>query len=135
MIDGIIHILSIVIIIVLIGDGFLQRKKKRKALEMYVDAAIDLETLKLEYEKIFRELGDQKLEKNDGFVKFISDSREWAFKYIEEVQQALDNFDKEVSPILEYYTTYGTSVDGLHIEITDQISKAYAELKKVLPSK
>jgi hypothetical protein len=29
------------------------------------------------------------IEQTDGFVKFISDSREWAFDYIESVQQSI----------------------------------------------
>ena len=133
MLDGLLHIVSIVAVIVLIGDGFLQRKKRRKALELYVDTAINLETVKMEYEKIFAELSNQKIEKNDGFVKFISDSRDWAFQYIEDVQKALEDFDKKISPTLEYYSTYGTSIDGLHIDLTKQISEAYDDLKKVLP--
>jgi hypothetical protein len=30
-----------------------------------------------------------KLEQTEGFVKFISESRDWAFKYIEDVQEAI----------------------------------------------
>ncbi len=29
------------------------------------------------------------IEQTDGFVKFISESRDWAFKYIEDVQEAI----------------------------------------------
>ena len=114
MVDTIASIVSIIVIIVLLGDGYLQRKAKRKALELYVEAALNLET-------------------NDGFVKFISDSRDWAFKYIEDVQKALEEFDKKISPTIDYYSTYGTTIDGLHIDLTKQVSEAYEELKKVLP--
>lgn len=133
MIDTIASIVSIIVIILLLGDGYLQRKAKRKALELYVEAALNLETIKQEYQQLFKELGDQKLEKNDGFVKFISDSRDWAFKYIEDVQKALEEFDKKISPTIDYYSTYGTTIDGLHIDLTKQVSEAYEELKKVLP--
>lgn len=133
MIDSIAHVLSIVAIIALVGDNLLQRRKKRKALELYIDTAVDLETLKQEYERVILEVTNQKLEKNDGFVKFISDSRDWAFRYIEDVQKALEDFDKKITPTLEYYSTYGTALDGLHNEVTKQVSEAYEELKKVLP--
>lgn len=29
------------------------------------------------------------IEKTDGFIKFLSESRDWAFEYIENVQQAI----------------------------------------------
>jgi hypothetical protein len=133
MTDALLHIASIITVLVLVGDKIIQRKHYRKALELYVESALNLETLKQEYEKVFTELADQKIEKNDGFVKFISDSRDWAFQYIEDVQQALEDFDKKISPTLEYYSTFGSTIDGLHVDLTKQVSEAYEELKRVLP--
>ena len=63
-----------------------------------------------------------KLVESDGFIKFISDSRDWAFKYIEDVQKAFNDFDNKVSPILK--------LDDVTFK---EISLAYEELKKVLP--
>lgn len=37
------------------------------------------------------------VEQTDGFIKFISDSRDWAFTYIEDVQQALQVYDVALS--------------------------------------
>lgn len=37
------------------------------------------------------------VEQTDGFIKFISDSRDWAFTYIEDVQQALMVYDVALS--------------------------------------
>ena len=42
----------------------------------------------------------------ENFIKFLSDSREWAFGYIEEVQNGLKKFISEVEPELEYYNHY-----------------------------
>ena len=57
-----------------------------------------------------------KLENTDGFVKFLSDSREWAFNYIEDVQ---------------------TSIQGLHDAMSKndkaKILEHYNELQKFLP--
>jgi molecular chaperone DnaK (HSP70) len=49
-----------------------------------------------------------KLEKTDGFVKFLSDSRDWSFTYIENVQQAIQGLVKAMkandkAKILESY--------------------------------
>ena len=38
---------------------------------------------------------DKNLNTNEGFVKFLSDSRDWAFAYIEEVQLVLKKFISE----------------------------------------
>ncbi len=46
----------------------------------------------------------------ENFIKFLSDSRDWAFDYIEDVQKGLSKFIKEVEPQLEYYNQYKTRV-------------------------
>ena len=37
------------------------------------------------------------VEKTDGFLKFVSESREWAFDYIEQVQKAIADYDIALS--------------------------------------
>lgn len=73
---------------------------------------------------------------NEDFLKFISDSRDWAYQYIEEVQTALKSFIDEAGPQIEYYDKYGAAVDGMvapHDFALKKISMAYKELKKLLP--
>jgi hypothetical protein len=76
---------------------------------------------------------DKNLNTNEGFVKFLSDSRDWAFAYIEEVQSVLGKFISEVGPEIEYYRNFGQAVDSPNNESLDKISNAYSELEKVLP--
>lgn len=92
-------------------------------------------TILLENANSKTETDDKNLNTNEGFVKFLSDSRDWAFAYIEEVQSILNKFVNEVGPDIEYYRSFGQAVDGPHNETLDKISKAYAELEKVLPKK
>lgn len=92
-------------------------------------------TILLENANNKTETDDKNLNTNEGFVKFLSDSRDWAFAYIEEVQSILNKFVNEVGPDIEYYRSFGQAVDGPHNETLDKISKAYAELEKVLPKK
>lgn len=74
------------------------------------------------------------LEQTEGFLKFISDSRDWAFGYIEEAQQALQDFALEMEPIIEWSKTYGiVNGDNAHTEALEKISLAYDKLKSVLP--
>jgi hypothetical protein len=39
----------------------------------------------------------------ESFLNFISESRDWAFDYIETVQSALNKFVAEVDPSIEYF--------------------------------
>ena len=72
----------------------------------------------------------------ENFIKFLSDSRDWAFDYIEEVQTGLKKFIEEVSPEIDYYDNYGVAVEGMlapHDKALKKISKEFSELKKLLP--
>ena len=72
----------------------------------------------------------------ENFIKFLSDSRDWAFDYIEDVQKGLSRFIKEVEPQLEYYNQYGVVIEGMvppHDFALRKISKEFEELKKLLP--
>lgn len=72
----------------------------------------------------------------ENFIKFLSDSRDWAFEYIEEVQKGLGKFIKEVEPELGYYNRFGSVVEGMiapHDKALKKISKEFQELKKLLP--
>lgn len=72
----------------------------------------------------------------ENFIKFLSDSREWAFGYIEDVQKGLKSFIDEVEPHIEYFDNYGIVVEGIiapHDKALKIISKEFKELKKLLP--
>lgn len=70
---------------------------------------------------------------NESYVKFISDSRNWAYEYIETVQNKLNIFASKVEPQLNYFNTYGTAVQGPHTILVKEFSEAYEELKTVMP--
>lgn len=125
----------LLLVVSLLVDDIRVRFSRTKTAAKYIQAEIDRSIMSEKMQEMMSERELTKLQESDGFIKFLSDSREWAFGYIEEVQQALDEFDKKVSPVLEYYSTYGTSIDGLHLDVTEKISSAYNDLKKVLPSK
>ena len=78
---------------------------------------------------------DVSIEKTDGFLKFISESRDLAFQYIEEMQEALVKFRSKVGPEIEYMVTYGQAGgDSPHLRSFAKIEKAYKELiKETLP--
>lgn len=70
----------------------------------------------------------------ENFIKFLSDSRDWAFGYIEEVQDSIKKFIDVVSPDIEYFDEYGNAGPmGPDHEALKRISKAFKELKTLLP--
>jgi hypothetical protein len=85
-------------------------------------------------EELMQEIENKKLEDTDGFLKFVSESRDWAFGYIEEVQTVLSEFDKTVDPLLKWAMRFGIlNGETAHTKILREISEAYDKLKSVLP--
>jgi hypothetical protein len=69
----------------------------------------------------------------ESFLNFVSESRDWAFEYIENVQAALNKFVAETDPSIEYFEKYGDVVAGPNNELLKKISISYKELKNILP--
>ena len=69
----------------------------------------------------------------ESFLNFVSESRDWAFEYIENVQAALNKFVAETDPSIEYFEKYGDVVAGPNNELLKKISVSYKELKNILP--
>lgn len=108
--------------------------QKKKLLGMYIQSEMDKHLLIQKLEELSNEISTIKLSESDGFVKFISQSRDWAFQYIEEVQKALNEFDEEVAPRLEWANTFGRLAgETVHTDTIKTISEAYEKLKSVLP--
>lgn len=90
-------------------------------------------------EEYVKGIEDHKIEKDESvhkenFIKFLSDSRDWAFEYIEDVQKALSSFIEEVQPKIDYFDSYGVAGPiGPNYDALKQISASFKELKKVLP--
>lgn len=57
-----------------------------------------------------------KILESDGFIKFLSESREWAFEFIEEFQTTLKNLEA-----------------ALKTEDTQKILEEFSKLRKFLP--
>jgi hypothetical protein len=72
----------------------------------------------------------------ENFIKFLSDSRDWAYEYIEDVQSGLKKFVNEIEPEIAYFDEYGLVGDAYpHYHSMKKISQEYKELKKLLPEK
>ena len=70
---------------------FKNRKLRDQILQLGLDRAMLLEKMdKLSGKK-------SPIEQTEGFLKFVSESRDWAFKYIEDVQAAIQDFNAAVA--------------------------------------
>ncbi len=83
-------------------------------------------------------MSEEKNNKNEdsseAFLKFISDSRDWAYQYIDDVQEGLNKFVTDIEPEIAYFDEYGIVGSAFpHYHSMKKISEAYKELKKLLP--
>ncbi len=71
----------------------------------------------------------------ENFIKFLSESRDWAYKYIEDVQNGLGAFIKAVDQDISHFDEFGDvlSTTRPDYESLKRISKAYKELLKLMP--
>jgi len=116
---------------IVVFDSIRQRIKKRKAQKIAIQLAFDKTQLLKEIEVMS---ANKEIESTEGFVRFLSESRDSAFGYIEKVQQNLKEFSEKVEPTFKWNKTYGTTLGrNVHTEAIDKISEAYDKLKELLP--
>lgn len=97
-----------------------------QAFQMFLDNQILLG-------KIEQHSVSSNIEQTEGFVKFLSESRDWAFQYIETTQSEIKKFVEIVGPQMEYYDKYGRIINSVHTKSMDKIFDAYQELVSLLP--
>lgn len=118
---------SLFIIVITLSVSLFKNKRKLEALTaMYanIKSLIDDKTANINNNDVHQE----------NFIKFLSDSREWAFEYIEEVQDGLATFIDAVDKDIEHFDQYGiVASSSPHYEPLMRISKEYKVLKNLLP--
>ncbi len=68
---------------------------------------------------------------NEDFLKFVSDSRDWAYSYIESVQEEINNFITLVGPDIDYLESYRPAI--ISEEVTSRLIVGYKNIKGLLP--
>jgi hypothetical protein len=110
------------------------RRKLQDSITEKLQLSVNASIIRSEYSKAVQEIENMKLEKSDDFVKFLSDSRDWAFTYIEDAQEKISEFDKQVQEIAEWNRTYGSVVgDTPHSSKIEEINLAYDKIRSLLP--
>jgi GTP-binding protein EngB required for normal cell division len=107
----------IVIFTLLLISNILIRIKNRKlvkeATQLNIDKLIFLDKI----EKLIQDKDNKALEESDGFLRFMSESRDWAFKYIEDVQASISEL-----------------MSAVESKNDDKIESAFKALKDFLPN-
>jgi hypothetical protein len=123
-----------IFIITFVGLLFDNIRLKAKNSKLYVDlvsSKADNLIITDYFKNSYQDIKDQELQSKDDFVKFLSESRDWAFLYIEQVQEGLQAFVRDAGPAIEYWDRYQAPISfESHMEV---ISKAYKEIQKLLP--
>jgi len=105
-----------------------------KNLETKIKQEVLDYTIRIENEvKELRNKKDPEVKEDDGFLKFVADSRNWAYAYIENVQAGIWNFEQKVGGHIKYFDEFGSVMETpMHPAMRD-ISAAYKELIKFIP--
>jgi hypothetical protein len=109
-------------------------KLKRDISKLFIEKTLLQEYVDLTKSTKIKEESDDSIHK-ENFIKFLSDSRLWAFEYIERVQKGLNKFVNDVDADISYFDEYGEalSMSRPDYPFMKNISKAYKELKTLLP--
>jgi len=98
---------------------------ENKIMQEYIDITKSNDFIKKEDEIIHKE----------NFIKFLSDSRDWAYEYIENVQDGLNSFINEVEPEINYFNEYGDTIAMVpNYSSMKKIAAEYEKLKSLLPT-
>jgi hypothetical protein len=124
----------IVVFFAIMAHNLFLIRKKRKLISVIIQLETDKDILmKKLAEALAAKESATNVEQTEGFLKFISESRDWAFKYIEDVQAAISKFGAKAQPELIYLDRYGTTIGLSMVKSVETISEAYRELLKVMP--
>lgn len=134
MIEFFAFALFIIVFFILVYKNIRLRVKLSSTTLELLSKSIDNVVLS---EKLSVALSSLTTEKDDisgAFLKFVSDSRDWAYQYIDEVQEGLNKFITDVGPEINYFKEYGAvGAMAPNYYSMKKITESYEELKKLLP--
>jgi hypothetical protein len=109
-------------------------KLKKDIAKLFIEKTLLQEYVDLTKSTKVKEQSDDSIHK-EHFIKFLSDSRDWAYQYIEDVQKGLTKFVNDVDADISHFDEYGEvlSMSRPDYPSMKNISKAYKELKTLLP--
>ncbi len=126
-----IFILSIVIFFTLAVDNVRQRLRVSRLDKEVNQSIADYIALSGKMEEVVKNTDEKKIEQTEGFLRFVSESRDWAFQYIERVQISIKNFQDVFHPMAKEY--YENKEKPFNQEKFGTLFEAYKKLIEELP--
>ena len=115
----------------------------------YLTLAYNFNKIRTQYQKLFidmmllekliNDIEESKIKTDESvhkenFIKFLSDSRDWAYQYIEDVQAGLTTFIDQTAPEINYFKEYGDTMSlAPNYYSMKKIAEEYDKLKVLLP--
>lgn len=127
----IIFIGFIVVLGFLMYDNIRNRAINANLNKDIAQGIVDLMELKKKLEQMSQQNVNSKIEETEGFLKFVSESRDWAFQYIERVQVAIKSFQDVFHPFASNY--YKDKSKPINQDEFGKIFEAYKKLVDELP--
>ncbi len=136
MMDLLVYLFLILIIFYMVLQNIKTKRKFSKAVEtlfqLYIDKNISDNLAKEKLEELSVEDQNNKISQDD-FIVFLTQSRQWAFDYIEQTQAAIQEFKDSAGPSLDYFKEYGAVMNLPTDQLFSQIMPAYDKLIDMLP--
>jgi hypothetical protein len=109
---------------------YIKTRKLKNNVKNLAAAYLKIENLMLSKTKLDNDAHQE------SFIKFLSDSRDSAFEYIEEVQKGISKFVADVDADISHFKEYG-DIMGMqpNYNALKNIAKSYDELITLLPKK
>lgn len=134
MIDLLIYSSMFFVISYLYYRNFLLKIKLSNSEVKLIQLTMDNSVLKGKLEDCLNINNNKTDSDSEAFNKFISQSRDWAFSYIEDVQSKLKTFIEIADKEFAHFDRYGIVSEGqLFYETMLSISTEYKKLKDLLP--
>lgn len=106
MLDFAVYGIFIILLIASFGLNISYYAKNKKLQESAINIALEKYAISKKLQSVLAENEAKRLEKDDGFVKFLSQSRDQAFEYIENVQACIKTLEGSKRGTKEFNDTY-----------------------------
>lgn len=128
------YILITLLIFVLIFNNVRLKIKLTNHITDFLKVSLDNMIIKEELAKALESKDINLNNESEAFTKFLSQSRDWAFRYIEDTQKMVQDMVDDLDDSVAYFKSYGillTEYPG-H-DTLEKFIKHYEELIKLLP--
>lgn len=133
MIEYISFFVFIFLFIYLVFNNAKLKMSNLKLLTKNLQLIMDNNILSQKLQEELVKQKDESIENSEGFLNFISQSRDWAFSYIENVQSVINKFINDVKPHIDHFDKVGEAMWTPHSDQMKNISNAFKELIAIVP--